>query len=71
MAISRNAGLMINAGDPIAQVVFQRLDEPTVLPYDGKYQDAPPGPAAGDFRGGLTVTADELVRTLAMLLAAQ
>ncbi|WP_342641331.1 hypothetical protein [Rhodoligotrophos ferricapiens] len=43
MAISRNAGLMINAGDPIAQVVFQRLDEPTVLPYDGKYQDAPPG----------------------------
>jgi dCTP deaminase len=26
-------------GDPICQVKFEWLDEPTVLPYDGKYQD--------------------------------
>lgn len=30
--------LVIHAGDPIAQVVFQLLDEPTNMPYKGKYQ---------------------------------
>ena len=31
-------------GDPIAQIVFHRLDEPTIFPYEGKYQDQEPGP---------------------------
>lgn len=28
-------------GAPIAQVVFHFLDEPTCIPYNGKYQDQP------------------------------
>lgn len=31
-------------GDAICQVIFHRLDAHTDLPYDGKYQDQPPGP---------------------------
>lgn len=31
--------LWIQAGDPIAQVVFMRLEEPTESPYTGKYQN--------------------------------
>lgn len=34
----------IPAGAPIAQVVFMRLDEPTEIPYSGKYQDQEAGP---------------------------
>lgn len=37
-------GLFIGNGWPIAQVVFHRLDEPTELPYRGKYQDQERGP---------------------------
>lgn len=33
-------------GAAIAQVVFHFLDEPTSLPYAGKYQDQEPGPQA-------------------------
>lgn len=37
--------LQIEAGMPIAQIVFHRLDEPTAFPYgDGKYQDQEAGP---------------------------
>jgi dCTP deaminase len=36
--------LIINAGDPIAQIVFMRLEEPTEKPYTGKYQDQKRGP---------------------------
>ena len=36
--------LNIKAGTPIAQVVFQFLDAPTILPYTGKYQDQQAGP---------------------------
>lgn len=36
--------LTIRVGQPIGQVVFQYLDFPTVLPYEGKYQDAPNEP---------------------------
>lgn len=36
--------LTICHGDPIAQVVFHRLDEPTIFPYEGKYQDQEQGP---------------------------
>jgi dCTP deaminase len=34
----------IGAGDPIAQIIFFRLEEPTELPYSGKYQDQERGP---------------------------
>lgn len=33
--------VLIEAGSPIAQIIFQRLDVPTEIPYDGKYQDQP------------------------------
>lgn len=36
--------VMINAGDPIAQIVFMRLSEPTEQPYNGKYQNQEAGP---------------------------
>jgi dCTP deaminase len=31
--------LVIEAGSPIAQIIFHLLDEPTDTPYRGKYQD--------------------------------
>jgi len=31
-------------GDPLCQMVFSSLDEPTLYPYDGKYQDQERGP---------------------------
>lgn len=34
----------IRRGDPIAQIVFMRLEEPTERPYTGKYQDQERGP---------------------------
>lgn len=33
-------------GMPIAQIVFHRLDAPTELPYEGRYQDQEAGPQA-------------------------
>lgn len=36
--------LFIETGDPIAQIVFFRLEQPTEQPYEGKYQDQPAGP---------------------------
>jgi dCTP deaminase len=36
--------LMIEAGSPIAQIIFELLDEPTEQPYAGKYQHQPPEP---------------------------
>lgn len=41
----------LRAGTPIAQIVFETLDEPTEQPYgaDGKYQDQAPGPQAARF----------------------
>lgn len=38
--------IKLNRGDPIVQVVFHSLDEPTEQPYSGKYQDQPRGPVA-------------------------
>jgi dCTP deaminase len=40
---SRNL-ITIQAGDPIAQVIFELLDEPTDTPYRGKYQNQKQGP---------------------------
>lgn len=40
----RNQGwsfIRLQAGQPVCQVVFHRLDEPTSQPYVGKYQDQP------------------------------
>lgn len=34
-----NHHIIIRAGDPICQLKFERLDEPTELPYNGKYQN--------------------------------
>lgn len=41
----------LRSGTPIAQIVFETLDEPTEQPYgaDGKYQDQSPGPQAARF----------------------
>lgn len=39
-----NQRLFIPQGVPIAQVVFTLLDEPTIIPYSGKYQGQQPGP---------------------------
>ena len=35
--------LQLKTGMPIAQIVFMRLDEPTELPYFGRYQDQKAG----------------------------
>lgn len=37
-------GIVIEAGSPIAQIVFHKLDETTEQPYSGKYQDQESGP---------------------------
>jgi len=36
--------IIIHDGDPIAQVIFELLDEPTDMPYKGKYQNQKKGP---------------------------
>jgi dCTP deaminase len=39
-----NETIRIDAGSPIAQIVFMRLSEPTEQPYKGKYQNQEAGP---------------------------
>ncbi len=41
--------LLIRQGDPIAQIVFEYIDEPTEHPYVGKYQDQEAGPQEARF----------------------
>lgn len=36
--------IKIEAGTPIAQIIFERLEEPTDTPYVGKYQNQEAGP---------------------------
>jgi len=36
----------LKRGTPIAMIEFELLDEPTELPYSGKYQDQPPHPVS-------------------------
>jgi dCTP deaminase len=36
--------IRIQAGIPIAQIIFFRLEAPTELPYQGRYQDQEAGP---------------------------
>jgi dCTP deaminase len=40
----KTGAIRIEAGMPIAQVVFYWLDAPTDTPYKGKYQNQPEGP---------------------------
>lgn len=42
-------------GMPIVQVVFQRLDEPTEIPYRGRYQNQAAGPQAARLLAGGTL----------------
>jgi len=39
-----DTSIKIEAGDPIAQIIFFRLEEPTDRPYQGRYQDQKGGP---------------------------
>lgn len=39
-----NELITVYAGDPIAQIVFHRLEEPAENPYNGKYQNQKSGP---------------------------
>lgn len=41
--------IYIEAGTPIAQIVFMRLEEPTDLPYAGRYQGQEGGPQPARF----------------------
>lgn len=45
--------ITIERGSPIAQIVFQTLDEPTESPYNGKYQDQERGPQPVIFDRGV------------------
>lgn len=38
--------LFIEKGAPIAQIIFHRLEAPTIMPYNGKYQDQDNRPVA-------------------------
>jgi len=38
------SALHIKAGDPIAQIIFMRMEEPAEKPYSGKYQNQAAGP---------------------------
>lgn len=44
-----NGFLALQAGDPVAQIVFHILDHATESPYDGKYQHQEPGPQPARF----------------------
>lgn len=44
-----NRVLHLDCGDPIAQILFERLDVPTETPYSGKYQDQEAGPQPARF----------------------
>ena len=39
-------------GDPVCQVKFEWLDEPTILPYKGKYNDQPDRPVESIHESG-------------------
>lgn len=41
--------ITVKEGSPIAQVLFEKLDEETLLPYDGRYQDQSPEPVGAIF----------------------
>lgn len=48
--------IVIRAGDPICQIVFNWLDKPTDIPYVGKYQGQHGGPVAAILEEALQET---------------
>jgi dCTP deaminase len=36
--------IRLSSGDPIAQIIFMRMEEPAEKPYSGKYQNQAAGP---------------------------
>lgn len=44
LTMHRRIGLEIMAGCGIAQIIFHKLDHPTMIPYTGKYQNQKSGP---------------------------
>lgn len=44
--------IRVRKGDPIVNVIFLRLEQPTDQPYEGKYQDQEPGPQAARYDDG-------------------
>lgn len=48
--------LKLEAGTPIAQVMFEMLDEPTTQPYRGKYQHQASGPTPALHHNGLPIS---------------
>ena len=56
--------ILLRAGTPIAQILFEPLDEPTEQPYDGKYQDQGAGPQAARFEPGQTPAFGSSIRSL-------
>jgi dCTP deaminase len=48
------APIKIQAGDPIAQIIFFRLEAPTKCPYQGKYQDQQAGPQSARLDGKMS-----------------
>ena len=48
---NHNNTLRIEEGSPIAQIIFELLDEPTETPYSGKYQDQPNWPVNAKLEG--------------------
>jgi dCTP deaminase len=44
-----NNRIILHKGDPIAQIVFHWLDDATMQPYSGKYQDQEQGPQQARF----------------------
>ncbi len=41
--------IQVKKGSPIAQIVFERLEDPTEQPYEGRYQDQAAGPQDAKF----------------------
>ena len=52
--------ILINSGSPIAKIIFERLDQPTVLPYSGKYQNQSPGPQEAQLELSIRTRSDVL-----------
>jgi len=43
LELTAHRDVLLAPGSPIAQIVFETLETPTIRPYDGKYQDQQAG----------------------------
>lgn len=41
--------IILHPGQPVAQIILHRLDEPALVPYAGRYQNQPPEPVSARF----------------------